>query len=172
MDQKVIIRTVEKTDSGQIINLMKCLANQTKYMLREPYEVNENIVEQENRIEAMINDPNVMYLIAEEDDVIVGILIASSKNLERIKHVGDFIVGLHNEYWGRGIASKLMDELVKWATKTCLKRLTCEVVEENESAIRLYEKYGFQVEGKKIADHYIGNDVYLNTLVMGKLLNL
>ena len=40
----------KQTDAKKIIGLMKKLASQTKYMLREPIEVNENISENEQRI--------------------------------------------------------------------------------------------------------------------------
>ena len=171
MNSEITIRKVEKKDSKHIISLMKKLSVQTQYMLREFDEINENAIEQEKRFESMLGDPKLLYLVAADEEAVVGLLIASSSKLTRISHVGDLIVGVDKAYWGTGIGSKLMTELLKWAESTELKRLSLEVVEENTRAIKLYEKYGFKVEGKKIADHFIGNDIYLNTLIMGKILD-
>ncbi|MBF4693751.1 GNAT family N-acetyltransferase [Fusibacter ferrireducens] len=171
MSSQITIRKVEKKDSKHIISLMKKLSVQTQYMLREFDEINENALEQEKRFESMMGDPKLLYLVAADKAAVVGLLIASSSKLARISHVGDLIVGVDKNYWGTGVGSKLMTELLKWAESTELKRLSLEVVEENIRAIKLYEKYGFKIEGKKIADHFIGNNTYLNTLVMGKILD-
>lgn len=171
MNSQIKIRTVEKQDSKQIISLIKKLSVQTPYMLREFDEVNADALEQEQRLEGMMSNPNLLYMVAVEENTIIGILIASSRELARIKHVGDLIVGVDKKYWGTGVGSKLMTELLKWAKLAQLKKLSLEVVEENIRAIKLYEKYGFKIEGNKIADHFIGNDTYLNTLVMGKILD-
>lgn len=45
------------------------------------------------------------------------------------------------------------------------------IVEVNYKAIQRYKKFGFKKEGKKIADHFIGGDTYLNTIIMGTLLD-
>lgn len=171
MDQEFNIRPVEKTDAKKIIGLMKNLASQTKYMLREPFEVNENLSENEQRIKGIIKDSHVLYLVAEKEESIVGILIANAKRIERMKHVGDFILGVDKKYWGNGLGSKLIEGLLDWAKENNLKRLTLEVVEENKSAVRLYKKFGFEIEGKMIADHYIGNGKYLNSYIMAKILD-
>ena len=170
MSENIVIRKVEINDASQIINLMKKLAIQTKFMLREAHEVNENIEDQENRIKDMLEDLKTLYIVAEVDCQIVGFLISSSRNLERIKHVGDFIIGIDEAFWEKGIGTRLMENLIDWAKEKQLKRLTLEVVESNSSAIKLYKKFGFEVEGLKVGDHYIGNEVYLNTVVMGKLM--
>ncbi|GAU80111.1 GNAT family acetyltransferase YhhY [Fusibacter sp. 3D3] len=169
--QQINIRKVEKTDSNQIINLMKKLSVQTKYMLRELDEVNDDILEQEKRIEGMLSDPRTLYLVAVADTTVIGMIISSSSALSRIKHISDIIIGVDRAYWSIGVGSKLMEALIKWAEDIGLKRLTLEVVEDNIKAIKLYEKYDFKIEGTKIADHFIGNDTYLNTIVMGKILD-
>jgi ribosomal-protein-alanine acetyltransferase len=48
------------------------------------------------------------------------------------------------QYWGNHIASKLLEEVIKYANNKKISNLTLEVKESNEVAIYLYEKYGFK----------------------------
>lgn len=171
MVKEICVRDVQSEDTAQIIGLMKRLSAQTKFMLREPDEVSDDLVAYEKRIKGMIEDPNMIYLVAVDESDVVGLLIGSRRELIRINHVGDFIIGIDETYWGNGIGTRLMEGLFSWARTNQIKRLTLEVVEGNHKAIQLYKKFGFKEEGKKIADHFIGGNTYLNTIIMGTILD-
>ncbi|MBT8184328.1 MAG: GNAT family N-acetyltransferase [Eudoraea sp.] len=46
-------------------------------------------------------------------------------------------------YRGKGINQKIVAQLIKWSEKRGLKEIRLTVYEENNSAIRAYEKVGF-----------------------------
>jgi RimJ/RimL family protein N-acetyltransferase len=52
-------------------------------------------------------------------------------------------------HWGRGIGSALLSEVLRWAPTVGLSRLELYVMNNNERAIRLYERLGFEVEGHR-----------------------
>lgn len=56
------------------------------------------------------------------------------------------------EHRKKGIASKLMDTMIKEK----VKNITLEVNVNNKGAIKLYEKYGFRIVS--IREKYYGND--------------
>lgn len=56
-------------------------------------------------------------------------------------------VGLREAYRGRGLGERLFRELVLFASRRGMKRMTLEVRVSNVAAQRLYEKFGFKVEG-------------------------
>ncbi|MBQ2897260.1 MAG: ribosomal protein S18-alanine N-acetyltransferase [Clostridia bacterium] len=56
-------------------------------------------------------------------------------------------IAVHPDYRKMGIASKLMDEMVKKCSVTDVYSLTLEVRVSNKPAILLYEKYGFKKVG-------------------------
>lgn len=56
-------------------------------------------------------------------------------------------IAVHPDYRKKGIASKLIDEMVKKCSVTDVYSLTLEVRVSNLSAISLYEKYGFKRVG-------------------------
>jgi len=171
MINEMCIREVSKADAEQLVELLKKLSVQTKYMLRELDEINAEVSEQENKIESMLSNKSTLFLVSEVNKKVVGFLVANSNDLKRVKHIGELVIGVDQEHWGMGIGRGLMEEMLVWSEKNGLKRLALEVVSENDRAVKMYERYGFKIEGKKVADHYVGDGKYLDTLVMGKMLD-
>jgi putative acetyltransferase len=66
----------------------------------------------------------------------------------RRRHVGEVGMSVHDDFQRRGIGSALTAALVDVADNWLdLKRLELTVYLDNEPAIRLYRKFGFEVEG-------------------------
>ncbi|MBS4536155.1 GNAT family N-acetyltransferase [Clostridium sp. D2Q-14] len=170
-EKKVEIRNAIISDAYQMVELVRKLASETKFMMREPDEVNTEIEDQEKRIETLLKSDKGLLLVSVVDDQIVGFLVISTRDLRRVKHSGNLVIGVEKKYWGTGIAKYLMEEMLNWSKSIGLRRLELDVVEENTRGIELYKKYGFKVEGKKIEDHYVGNGQYLNTIMMGNIIN-
>jgi len=66
----------------------------------------------------------------------------------RARHRAGVGIALLRAYWGQGIGSALLQALIEAAKTTNIELLELEVVESNQPAIALYEKYGFQVYGR------------------------
>jgi ribosomal-protein-alanine N-acetyltransferase len=78
-------------------------------------------------------------------------------------HIGTFAV--HPEARRRGLGRKLLARALQEATREGLTRVFLEVRRTNESAQKLYEQFGFKVEG--VRRHYYrdnGEDAFLMTL--------
>lgn len=58
-------------------------------------------------------------------------------------------IGVRQEYREMGVASELLDICYEMAADRGVASINLEVRESNEPAIRLYEKEGFQVTGKR-----------------------
>ena len=74
-------------------------------------------------------------------------------------------IGIKKEYQGRGFGKKLLKELLEILKEKGIKAVFLEVRENNAPAIRLYEKNGFRVLGKR-RGYYSGEDA----LIMEKIL--
>jgi RimJ/RimL family protein N-acetyltransferase len=78
-------------------------------------------------------------------------------------------MGVRKRVWGSGVGSQLLQTFEHWALASGLKRLELTVHASNTRAIRLYERAGFLLEGRK-SDAIIVNDVPVDECVMGKAL--
>jgi putative acetyltransferase len=72
---------------------------------------------------------------------------------------------------GRGGGRALMDAAMAWLRDSDMHKVELEVWPDNERAISLYERYGFEVEGTR-RDHYRRRDGSLRSaVIMARLLH-
>lgn len=68
-------------------------------------------------------------------------------------------------FHGKGYAAEAMRLLYDYAfTKLNLIKISLEVIESNTNAIKLYEKFGFELEGR-LKKQYFWNDTYLDVFI-------
>jgi putative acetyltransferase len=114
-------------------------------------------------------DPLVHTLVAEADDRVVG-YARLKQGTGRGSHAGEIsIVAVHSEWQGRGIGTQLMKGLLEVADHSLrLKRLRITVHADNEVARKMYERLGFEIEGRERMATY-KNGRYEDALIMGRL---
>lgn len=56
-------------------------------------------------------------------------------------------ISLYREFWGMGIGTALMGEILAGAKAAGYEQAELEVVSANVAAIRLYQKLGFEITG-------------------------
>jgi ribosomal protein S18 acetylase RimI-like enzyme len=112
----------------------------------------------------------VPQFVAIDDGRVVGWCDVMPKPRPTLRHSGVFGIGVIDAYRGRGIGHALMDATVHAAWERGLTRIELTVRVDNERAKRLYEAFGFVVEG--LCRHHIlvegkYHDSYLMALLHG-----
>ncbi|MBT2756692.1 GNAT family N-acetyltransferase [Mesobacillus foraminis] len=110
-----------------------------------------------------------LFLVAEVQGKIAGFIRAAGNNLKRTSHRVEFGIGVLKEYWGYGIGKNLLKELIHWADSNGIRKITLNVLETNQKAVKLYESFGFIVEGILRDDKLLSDGNYYNTIVMGRI---
>jgi putative acetyltransferase len=110
------------------------------------------------------------YLVALIDDRIVGMVsVDLFPNRPRRRHAGAIGICVHEEWQGKGVGAALMRAIIDFADNWLnLTRLELEVFADNEAAIRLYERFGFELEGT-LRQHAFRDGQYVDSKVMGRL---
>lgn len=163
----VSIREIREEDAERHLALCRKLDHETKFMLYEPGERSTSLEHHRKFIQSFIASDNSTILIAEHDDQFVGYLLVDGGKAKRIKHVGYIVVGILAAYQGQGIGTRLFQALEEWRENTELKRLELTVMSHNETAVSLYKKMGFEIEGTKKKSLYIDGR-YIDEFYMGK----
>jgi putative acetyltransferase len=114
------------------------------------------------------HDPSATRLVAVLDGQIVG-----NAGLQRLAgrriHCGNIGMGVHDDFASRGIGTALLAALVDAADNwLAIKRLELTVYVDNAPAIRLYEKFGFETEGRHRAFAF-RNGAYVDAFAMARL---
>jgi L-phenylalanine/L-methionine N-acetyltransferase len=109
-------------------------------------------------------------LVAVAGDRVVGMLsVHTFPNRPRRRHVGSIGISVHAEWQGKGVGTALMRAGIELADNWLnLTRLELEVYTDNESAIRLYERCGFELEGT-LRQHAFRNGRYVDSYIMARL---
>ncbi len=113
----------------------------------------------------------VIQLVAILANEVVGFLeLITYPNFPRHRHVGEInMVAVQETKQGVGIGRALMEAAVDLADQWLqLSKLSLIVWEDNESAIYLYQQFGFVIEGTMI-DYVFREGDYINAHMMGRI---
>lgn len=108
--------------------------------------------------EKELENPNSKYFVAMINDEIVG-FAGIWKSLDEM-HITNIVTKISKRHMG--IASKLLENLIKTVKSQKMALLTLEVNETNINAIKLYEKYNFKKIG--LRKNYYGQN--RNAIIM------
>ncbi|HSM58175.1 MAG TPA: GNAT family N-acetyltransferase [Candidatus Sulfomarinibacteraceae bacterium] len=115
--------------------------------------------------------PGRHYLVADVDSRAVGSVSLRQYQNPRLNHSGRLGLLVHPEYWQRGIGTQLVEAILKIADEWLnLHRVELGVFTTNTVAIHLYEKFGFETEGRQSCYAY-GPDGWMDHLIMARLRN-
>lgn len=160
------IRGAEPSDA-EALTAMANLPGVRHGTLRLPHDPQSRI---ERRLSADSGDHFLVGVIEREghDSMIVahGGLMRCGR---RRAHVGEVLLIVHDDHVGRGYSTAILGALLDLADNWLgLQRLELEVNADNLTAIRLYERHGFEVEGTKRGD-VLRAGLLIDSHVMGRL---
>lgn len=75
------------------------------------------------------------------------------------------------DWRGRGVGSTLLEAGIDWARRAGAHKVALEVWPHNQRARALYEKYGFQEEGRLVRHYRRRNGELWDVIVMGLVLD-
>ena len=113
--------------------------------------------------------PTQHNLVAVIDGKAIGMLGLTRQDMPRRQHVGYLGMAVHDAYHRHGVGSALLAAIVdlgeNWMQAT---RLELTVYTENEGAIALYKKFGFEIEGT-LRRYAMRDGVYVDSYTMARL---
>ena len=160
----IFIRAVEPEDAPGVTTLMN-LPGYRWGTMRLPYQSVST-----TRQKMSTSGPNFVCLVATSKEEIVG--MASLTRFEGGRsHVGAVGMGVHDAYVGNGLGSRLLTSLLDVADDWwALRRIELTVNADNERAIGLYKRMGFEREGV-LRDYAFRGGAFIDAVSMERLGN-
>jgi putative acetyltransferase len=114
-------------------------------------------------------NPTDYILVAELDEKVIGHVSLILSNKPREKHSASLAIAVHPDSHGKGIGRKLVAEAINQADNWLnILRLELEVYPDNEVALSLYKKFGFEVEGEKKCCNFKAGK-FVDLLILARL---
>ena len=149
-NRRIIVKSPTPEDAFDMLNHIIKVAGSTDFLLSMPEDFQrfvDDITKEEELIKNYAEGPNYL-LAAYLDGQIIG-----NCSLNFCRHVKDqhrAVVGIaiQKEYWGIGVGTVLMGEMINLAKNTeGIEQVELGVISINERAKNLYTKMGFKKVG-------------------------
>lgn len=140
--QFTIVRA-DAEDAAALLEYLKIVGGETDNLSFGAEGLPMSVDEEKAYLEHQAGSSDDIQYLAKVSHEIVG-TASLNRQPRRMSHRGELGISLKKAYWGCGIASALMKEILNFAKANGFEQLNLEVRSDNARAIRLYEKYGFQ----------------------------
>jgi ribosomal protein S18 acetylase RimI-like enzyme len=157
------IREATPADAERLLELKLALDSETEFMMLEPGERATEIADE-------ASGPNSVVIVADDGARLVVYVEAQRGAFRRNRHGAYVVIGVREDAAGRGLGRQLLDHLEQWAREAGITRLELTVMDHNARALRLYQRQGYEIEGRRRNSLRVGGR-YVDELAMAKLLD-
>jgi len=155
----VKVRRARAGDLEQYAENVQSVADEGRYIFTE--RVTE---ERKKSMGKLFKDKGCLVIVAEvveggKRKLVGNLTMTRYGDAEKSKHVRVLGMLVVDGYREMGAGTKLMEYALRWAgAKKGVEKVTLGVLSNNQRAIRLYEKFGFKVEGVRKKHYYIAGE--------------
>ena len=165
----VPIRTARPYDAAALLDLKHQLDEETAFMMYEPGERDSSVQDLARELGGVARSANSVVLVAELGHELAGYVQLTGGSFRRSRVTAYLVIGVRAHAAGLGIGTGLLRRAREWAAGHGLHRLELTVMAHNTRAIRLYERMGFSMEGRR-AECLLIDGEFIDELTMAALL--
>lgn len=162
----VAISKVHEDDAAAVVAYADVTAGETDFLTYGPGEFGASVQAEAAFIRTLDDEQRGLFLKATFDGELVGIVTLARSNRSRIQHVGELGLSVRKALWHRGIGTALTAAVLAMGRRTGVTRVWLQVRDDNERALRLCARLGFQHEGRRVGA-MITHGVEHDLLVLG-----
>ncbi len=168
--ESYIIREATPDDAAAIIVHNDLIANEPNNgIIRGPGESMTLEDEQVYLKNSLAADNSIFLIAITPAGEVIGVCSFQGGRRKAVRHQGGIGISVNKEWREKGMGTALMQRLVDWAKGTgIITRMELTVMTHNERAIHVYEKLGFQMEGRQRAALF-KDGKYIDVYMMGLL---
>ena len=146
---ELLVRNAVASDARALRDIMQRTHAETDYLLSYPDEQGTDVEREARSLAETERSNNEVELVAVVDEQIVGsagVTVVGSRR--KVVHRARFGISVLKDYWGLGIGRVLMGSCIDCARRAGYTQLELEVVADNERALSLYRRAGFEEYGR------------------------
>ncbi len=144
LGREILLRSAEPEDAEALICYLRTTAEETRFLLREPDEINITPEQEIRFIESSRNGERDLLLLAFLNGRHIGnCSLMSFGDKSRLRHRCEVAIALYREFCGCGIGRLMLETVLAEAKRLGFEQAELTVAAENARAIALYESLGF-----------------------------
>lgn len=145
----ITLRTPIETDAQAMIDLMLGCYAETEFLTCTLEEFQVTVQDEINFIKRFEMSECECMISAFIDGKLVGnVSVRQVGGVKRVRHRATLGISVLRDYWGRGVGSMLMDAAIQTAQSAGYAQIELQTAADNDRAIRLYERFGFETYGR------------------------
>ena len=146
---ELLVRNAVASDARALRDIMQRTHAETDYLLSYPDEQSVDDEQEACSLEEAERSGNEVELVAVIDGWIVGSAgVSAVRSRRKVAHRARFGISILKEHWRMGIGRVLMEASIDCARRAGYTQLELEVVADNERALSLYRRAGFEEYGR------------------------
>ena len=161
------IKPITKKYYEENLTLLNSVIRESHFLARKKeisYEDSEQF------LDTSLYHPNTIYLIALYRGKLIGHISSLPRFEDLLSHIVNIGYIVHSDYRKKGVASRLMENLITEARKKkkSIKILIAEVAADNIASINLLKKYDFKEFGHLFNGFMKKDDEFVDFLYFSK----
>ncbi len=158
------------TDASSLVRYLDHLASDPQLLLAStPEELPKTLTQEQAWLDSLDEDRGCVVWLACDGAQIIGMLDFSAGGKTRTAHAGEFGMCVLQDWRADGVGTALLTTLADWAeAHPLIERVGLRVLASNEPAIRLYERLGWNVEGR-LRNAIRWEETRVDPVLMGRL---
>ncbi|MTD37594.1 GNAT family N-acetyltransferase [Erwinia sp. CPCC 100877] len=166
------IREAIPSDAAEVLNTLEVIGSETPFLVMDEKGLEMSVEEMSENLARLYESPNNVLFVALAGKKVVGTASVKASSKKRMEHIGEIGISILKDYWGFGLGSLLMEELLLWAKESgVIRRLELTVQHRNQRAIHVYEKIGFQTEAIMPRGAKTDDGEFLDVHLMSKMID-
>lgn len=147
--QVALFRSPVLADAAQMLEYLKTTAGETEFVIRYPEGCTESEAQETKFLQSIIDSPINLMIVCEINGQIAGSCQLALHGRIKTRHRAGIAIALKREFWGPGIGTSMLEEMIRIAKEYHIIQLELEVIQGNVRAMALYQKMGFDVVAAK-----------------------
>lgn len=142
------IRRAVAADAEKILEYCKIIGAESDNLTFGAEGVSITPEKERDYLESILRSDKNLYLAAVDKGEIVGTAVFSSFSKARLAHRAEISISVKKSMWGNHIGTRFMERIIDFAKNVAgTEIISLEVRSDNQRAIALYKKFGFEKVG-------------------------
>lgn len=150
-DRMVTLRSPTPDDAQALLTYLDAVRRESQGIMFSPDDELPTLAWERDWIEQRNANPHNLMVSARSGNELIGLAnVSGGGALIRGQHRAEIGISLRRSWWGRGLGRSLMNALINFGEQDeSIHVLRLCVYSYNHRAIRLYERCGFEREGRR-----------------------